>query len=217
MDTVDINVRDYPAASCLYTVHADYSDDLGVGTTTYTITAPRVSGTVVVSANHRYIDHVDVDTPYVCAEYGHRLPGRPHRTFGYHDHRRADRLSVNGIRLVGATVINTDTMRHQRLTRWNVNAQRPSGPHTSTSVPDATADRTAAVLHAVVAHWLTRGPITLALRIVAARQAARHAIADVIRDGQRIRGEIADARARLADLGAYEQALVPLLTARPTP
>lgn len=203
MDMIDINVRDYPAPGRLYTVRAGYADDLDAGTTTYTITAPRVSGAAVVSANHLYTDCVDVDTPYVCVEYGHRLAGRTGRTFGYDDHRRADRLQVNGIRLVGATVINTDTMRRQRLTRWNVSAQRPTGPRTSMSVPDATAERTAAVLHAVVAHWLTRGPITLALRITAARHAARHAIAD--------------ARARLADLGAYEQALVPLLATRPTP
>ncbi|MEV5710144.1 hypothetical protein [Actinoallomurus sp. NPDC052274] len=153
-------------------VRAVYSDDWETGTTLYEVTATRVTGVFTVRAEHHWSDGLDPDTPYVRVG-----PGRPTgRRYDPGDERE-DRPVVNGVRLCGDMVINTDRMREGRLKRWDLPVRR--GRYGG-SVPDLTAERTAAVVEGLLTHWLTR-PEVFALRLAAVRVAAkadRHHLVD---------------------------------------
>lgn len=170
-------------------IAATYSHNWEMGFTTYTVSATRVSGTFTLAPNLIRCgeDGIDVDTQSVYIGYGHGHPWMRSQ-----DDLREDRPVVNGIRLVGGAVANLDTMRTRRLSHYDITARRSVGPYQSCSTPVATNQRTATVVHALVAHWATR-PENYALRLTAA-----HWRASAIRaDGLRVAGQL---RERLIEL-----------------
>lgn len=191
------------------TVRATYTDDWAAGATTYTVTAPRVAGVFVVSAEVQdYSGDLDVDTPHVRVDLGrgtHRYYTDPYD--------RTERPVINGVRVAGGMVINTDKMRTRRLTRWDVRMHRPTSRYTSTAAPDRTQDRGAEIVEALLTHWLTR-PDNLALRLAAVRRAAgatKDALTDKI---TKQRDRIAEARRELQQL-QEQAATAEMLAAMP--
>lgn len=71
-------------------------------------------------------EEIDIETDAVTVEYGRHQVGDP-KELNYRSemYRGADRPVVNGVDLVGATVIHTNVMREQRLTGQYVNVRRP--------------------------------------------------------------------------------------------
>lgn len=174
------------AVSGIGTIRATYTDDWDTGATTYTVTGPRVSGAYTVTLNpHGRGAELDPDTPYLMVAYGR---GDFWMT---REEDRPDRPRINGVELVGGAGVDVDQMRSRRLTGWNVPARRRTGPTTTREVPAATQDRNAAVVEAVVTHWVTR-PDSLALRLASIRhQAARL--------GPQLEHQITVARERVAE------------------
>lgn len=188
------------------TLAGTYTHDWSNGATAYTLTGPRVRGTFTVTHDPRrlvhdpgarhdeksYYETLDPDTAHLSITYG----AGDH----WHGSERTDRPQVNGIDLCGGTGVNTDVMRARRLNRHDVNVRRGRWEHAS--VPDATADRTATVLHGIAAHWLTR-PECYALRLAACRRyAARHPY-DAARDTEAARRRLERARLELERAEAY--------------
>ena len=195
-----------------FTVHATATDHWTYGATEYHVRAPRVSGAFTVRPTwNPWTACDDIDTPHVHVMYGRTSDGRPD-TFG----RERDAAPiVNGVQLHGGAVINTETLREQRLTRRDVSVRRPTGPYTATSAPDATADRTATVVGALLTHWLTRGPVTLAHRITAARIHGAEQCTAYAEDRRRANERITEARQALDDLAQREAAAARVMAAPP--
>lgn len=190
----------------------DVVDHWSHGATTYYASASRVSGAFTLRFTARPWALCDeIDTPHVDVMYGRTSDGRDDPF----DRHRADLPVVNGVRLTGGAIINTETLRERRLTRRDVNVRRSTGPHTTAEAPDATQDRTAAVVSALLTHWLTRGTVTLAHRITAARYRADERRAEYERDRQRQRERIAEARQILADLDERDAAAERIMAAPP--
>ncbi|WP_344890348.1 hypothetical protein [Actinomadura meridiana] len=155
-----------------------YQHDWATGATTYTVTGPRVAGTFVIRHNPRTLvpvpgadrnrgastpcEVLDVDAPQVHVQYGGG--NKP----DFLDYERDDLPRVNGITLCGGTGIDVDRMRERRLRGRDVNVRR--GRYYR-SVPEATQERTAVVLHGLVAHWAGR-PENYALRLACCRDYA---------------------------------------------
>lgn len=191
------------------TINAEYVDEWTTGATTYTVTAPHVAGAFVISTHHLSAETIDPDTPYVCVEFGRRLHPASSYYSSYED--RPDRPHVHGVPLTGAPVVDTRKMRAGRLTGATVSVRRRTGLGTSTSAPDATANRTAAVIHGLLAHWLTR-PETLALRLAAAALAADRYTSERYADIAHRCDTIATARTELVELEDRAAAAAPLLS-----
>lgn len=198
--TIKPTTNEIVVAHPALTVKATFVDDWTTGATTYNVTAPRVTGAFVVSgfAYRRYEHREDPDSPYVQVELGRRPPSW---SYYYDDCERiTDRPVINDVDLIGAPVINTDELRSQRLSGHQVDIRRPTGRHSYTCpAPPATTARAAAVIDALLTHWLTR-PDNLALRLTAARRRAE----DVHADNQQAIGEqlraIAEAEQKVAQL-----------------
>jgi hypothetical protein len=193
MPKLKINVPDIDGRA-LMTIAATYGHDWETGFTTYTVAATRVSGTFTLAPNllRSGVDGIDADTQSVYIGYGHGHPWMRSQ-----DDLREDRPIVNGIKLVGGAVANLDTMRTRRLTHWDISARRSLGPYQSCSVPQATNQRTATVVHALVAHWATR-PENYALRLTAARWRAGSAWADFRRTAEQLNERLADLQREIA-------------------
>lgn len=145
-------------------IRATFTDDWKTGTTLYEVTGARVSGVFTIRIENRlYYDHgrLDPDTPHVQVGFG-----RPTSKLYERDYERADRPVVNGVQLCGTPVINTEHMREGRLSRVHMSVRRGHG-----SAPDATAERTRAVVEGLLTHWLTR-PDAYALRLATIRYLA---------------------------------------------
>lgn len=197
-------------------VDAIVTDDWTAAATTYDVRATRVKGAFVVRP-HRWFyrdEVIDPDNDQVCVEYGRHRPGDPRQGhFSSEMYERADRPVVNGVDLTGATVINTSRMRSERLTGRNVNVRRPIDEFNATRAPDATTERTAAVVHAIVTHWLTRDPHALVHRITAAGHAVHAQRIEDQRRRDAAEQEAEKARRELAFLDEREAARAVFLTA----
>lgn len=188
-------------------VRTTYTDDWTTGATTYSVTAPRVSGTFVISAEQITGQPLDPDTPYVRIELGRSEHAYTQRN------DRTDRPRINGVRLVGDMVVNTDKMRAGRLTRWDISARRPIDRYADRSAPEATASRAAAVVESLLTHWLTR-PDNLVLRLAATRHHAATASTTLAEKVAQQRAAIEDARRELQRL-QDEAAAAAILAAMP--
>lgn len=191
-------------------VQLDWTDDPTTGATSYSVTAPRVTGAFVVSACYLYADDLDVDSGGIRVEFGEPLPGRS-RAYDYHD--RHDYPIINGVTLTNATHVPVPTMRTRRLTRHDVGIWRPTGRFTSCPAPDRTADRAAAILEALATHWLTR-PDTYPLRLVSLHVEAERRRAGIIRDLDQERAELADQCAKIRQTRRALAAADALIAAR---
>lgn len=161
-----LEIPDLPKPGDRYRIDARYDDDLTLGATTYELTAPRATGVVVVYADGYLYEPLDPDADCVHVDSGR--PATYWRPGMFESEReslrRPDRLTVNGIALAGTAVLHTDTLRQRRPDRWSASYR-----HGRRDLPEATARRTAAILGAVVTHWVTRDPATLIMRLAAAR------------------------------------------------
>lgn len=186
----------------LGTVRLAWTTDYATGATVYRVTAPRVAGSFTVLADQRsYESTMDVDTPLVRVVYG-----RGALDYVYGD-RHEDRPVVNGVRLVGGTVVDTTKLRAhladgawapgRRLDGRDVAAFRSTGLYTSRPAPPATERRTAVIIEALLCHWLTR-PDNLALRLAAAHHRAQRATRELCRAIEKRREDIAAAQADIA-------------------
>ena len=209
--------RVHVAVSGLGTVRLDWTTDYATGVTVYRASAPRVAGSFTVVTEHSpYESTVDVDTPRVRVVYGR---GDLHAVYG---DRHADRPVINSVQLTGASVVDTTTLRAhrvdgawtpgRRLSDRDVHASRSTGPYTSQSAPQATQRRTAAIIEALLSHWLTR-PDNLALRVACARRRAQELARDLHRTISQQRDAIAAAHAAIAEAADTEAGLAPLLAA----
>ena len=183
-------------------IQATYTDDWSTGATTYAVTAPQVQGAVVIAAALRESDDtLDPDKPAVVIELGRRGPNwRSGR-----DHDRAERPVIDGVDLVGATLINVDKLRFGRLSAYDVCPRRPIDPSHSERVPLPVAERFARLVDALARHWLSRRE-NQALRLATARTVLPAFIADKRRKAEdatkrllEVRGELANLRAGVAD------------------
>ncbi|MDL4812788.1 hypothetical protein [Actinomadura opuntiae] len=206
------------------TLTGTYSHDWETGVTRYDVTGPRVAGTFTVQLSpHRWVkydapgvspysstrfsrtgeeataDVLDVNADTVMVEYGHS---------GYTEHLRKDRPVVNGVRLVGATAVSLAKVRErsaarQRLKGRDIVCRRQVGTIHTTSVPNATADRTAVVIHGLLVHWCSR-PENGDLRRAACRAEANGwRIDSAERDVKSKRDQLERARMELDRAEAY--------------
>lgn len=192
-----------------------YAHDWETGATAYDVTAVRVRGVFTVHLNPiaykavgdpGYGTHyLDPDRPSFMVLYGRSVPGqRPDWGAPY---QRKDRPIVNGVQLVGATGVNPDRLRFPKdpqspyLGRWYINCRRSADDWGGdTEAPEATAERTALVIDALVRHWMTR-PENYALRLATCRfHAARNDVDVNIRAARR---RLAEAREELICALAY--------------
>jgi len=186
------------------TLSGSYRHDWETGVTTYTVTGPRVRGTFQLEHDpRRQVDdpgpgvrgrdvtaftELDVDNPRIRVQYG--------AGDAWREEDREDRPVVNGVHMLGATVVNVDTMRQRRLNRWDVVARRSLG-HGACRAPEATAERVAVVVYALAVHWLGR-PENYALRLAAVRRAAERAGGEVAREVAAAEERVAVAEHQLA-------------------
>ncbi|MBN1174886.1 MAG: hypothetical protein JXA67_22195 [Micromonosporaceae bacterium] len=138
-------------------VAADTDHDRG--DVRYRVRGPRATGTVIISPEIRGIDQP--------------LPTQIHIQFGDHahrDHERADRLTINGVTLVGGVILTPDDY----LTRDHVTLglRRSTGPYTSTSAPTATNRYGSAIVRALVQTWYAHPDRDQLTRAAAGRTAA---------------------------------------------
>ncbi|MBA9005873.1 hypothetical protein [Thermomonospora cellulosilytica] len=178
-------------------LRAAYTDDWEEGVTTYTVTAPRVTGAFAVALAEEWDTGrpLDPDSPRVRIDYGAHVPGRHY----FHGWERPDRPVVNGISLVGAAYVDLDVMRQRRLGWRDVNCRKAIGKWHDTPAPQPTNERTALVVHALVFHWATR-PDNLALRLAACRRHAGRLSTNIQRDIKRQEELVAEELARLQRL-----------------
>ncbi|GAB4590295.1 hypothetical protein [Nocardia sp. IFM 10818] len=142
--------------------HATIRTDYTTGRTFYTVTGPRVSGTfTIVSQNPTENDTVQ----RFSVEYGEE--NRPHSFGGYH---RQDRPVINGIDLVGGssgfTVDRIDDIDGTRL-----HCRRALGPSRDEDAPPRTKERAAAIVRAILRHYMTRDDLHALHRAAAAVEA----------------------------------------------
>lgn len=129
------------------------------GEVRYRFRGPRAAGTIIISPELRGLDEQPIPTT-VRAQFGEHAA---------RDHQRANPPVINGIPITGGVVL-TPT---EYLARSNptLSLHRPTGPYTSTRVPDATNRYGSAIVRTLLAAWYTR-PDRDALTRTAARQAA---------------------------------------------
>lgn len=119
----------------------------------------------------------------------------------YRDVERSDRPVVNGVDLVGATVLDPDAP--DAITRWRLNLRRPTSRYTSEDVPEKTAQHATAVIKALVERWCTH-PDRDRLVLCAARRTASRRLKQLTDDT--IKPLQATLAAHQAELRALEQA-----------
>ncbi|WP_067721657.1 ArdC-like ssDNA-binding domain-containing protein [Nocardia yamanashiensis] len=142
--------------------HATIRTDYTTGRTFYTVTGPRASGTfTIVSQNPTESDTVQ----RFSVEYGEG--NRPHSFDRYH---RRDRPVINGIDLVGGsagfTVDRIDDIDGTRL-----HCRRSLGPTHDEDAPPRTKERAAAIVRAILRHYMTRDDLHALHRAAAAVEA----------------------------------------------
>ena len=151
--------------------------DYHTGTVRYTVNAPRVTGVFVV----RPPDYGDEPIPTSLGVwYG---DGPPHSPEG----DRTGRPVVNGVRICGGTVFASPGA-WQQITWRAVNVHVPTGPYTSRPAPDKTAQRTAAVVRALLGRFWNH-PGRRAIIRAAARHDAAHRLAETRRAIARLRDQ----------------------------
>lgn len=203
---ITLVVPDEPKPGNAYRIAARYVDDFEHGATTYEITASRASGVVVVYADldDPWNEEIDLDDPKVRIEIGRCRPAW--RPGGYESemqmYERGDRLTINGIALYGRVLMYADDLRSQRPSRINIYGRR--------DLPPATHRRAAAILGAVVTHWLTRDPHALVLRLATARHAAfqllgrqRESVKNKLAQIDELQRQIRDVESRAAETTVF--------------
>lgn len=139
--------------------------DWKTGRTFYDITAPRVTGTVTVTPG----DSID-QIHSLNVDHGEH-DGRSH--FYDWDKPYPKPLTINGVELASGTH-GIDPARVATLDKRRVHARRP---YRLGQAPEATQERMAAVLRAVLLHFLDRSDLA-ELRDINARRAAAHRTRD---------------------------------------
>lgn len=170
-------------------IRARFTDDWETGETTYEVTGARVRGVFTV-ALYQYVyreERLQLDVDYVRIGMG-RQNGRR-----FDAASREDRPVVNGVRLCGEAVVNTSRMRETPLTRHHMSVNRG---FREVQAPEATAERTAAVVEGLLTHWLTR-PDHHVLRLAATRQAARNCRGTLLEYVRQARETLEEAQEKL--------------------
>jgi hypothetical protein len=140
--------------------------DHGRGSVRYLVSGRRVAGVFVVEPS----DEPEKAVPTrVCVRYGDG-PAHHHR-----DYDRTDQPVVNGIDLVGGTILDP---HDAPFTRSRLHIRRPTSISTSTSVPDKTGDYVAAIITALLQRWRAL-PERRDLMLAAARRTAQSRLHDI--------------------------------------
>lgn len=134
--------------------------DPSTGEVRYRVRGPRATGTVII-------------TPEPGIEAA-AIPQSVRVQFGEHawrDHERPDRLTVNGITLVGGVILTPGEYltRERRYSLW---LRRSAGPYTGPRAPEATDRYGSAIVHALLTTWYARPDRDQLIRAAAGRAAA---------------------------------------------
>jgi hypothetical protein len=141
--------------------------DHTTGRVRYLVSGRRVAGVFVVEPSNEPEKAVPTR---ICVRYGDG-PACHHR-----DYDRTNRPVVNGIDLVGGTILDPEGA--WPLTRSRLHIRRPTSISTSTSVPDKTGDYVAVIVTALLERW--RGlPERRDLMLAAARRTAQSRLHDL--------------------------------------
>ncbi|GAB2454135.1 ArdC-like ssDNA-binding domain-containing protein [Nocardia tengchongensis] len=181
--------------------------DTATGLTYYTVTGPRIAGTFTIAPQSA----LDSDRVHMVTIHYGEYDTRHH----FDRYHRKDRPIVNGLDLIGGTGgLAIDQL--DRIDGRRVHCRRPTDPQHDTDVPPRTKERTAAVMRAILAHYVTRDDLPALHRAAAAIEAAdrqrdqtRYAAAAAaeITKLEAKRAEYAAAAARYADLATDTEQL----------
>ncbi len=144
----------YPALNIAETT------DPATGEVHYRFRGPRATGTIIISPELR-----GADEP---------IPTSIHLQFGEHAtraHQRADPPVINGVTLTGGITLTPGEYLN-RETHHNLRLHRPTGPYTSTPVPQATDRYSTAIVRALLTTWYARPDRDDLIRTAARRSAA---------------------------------------------
>lgn len=133
--------------------------DPTTGEVRYRIRGIRAAGTIIISP-----DRHDTTKP---------IPTTVRVQFGEHaarDHDRGDSPTINGVPLTGHVVLSPAV--YLARPKPTLGLHRPTGPYTSTRVPNATNRYGSAIVRALLATWYARPDRDDLIRAAARRTAA---------------------------------------------